>query len=364
MSKILLAAALVAGLSEANKPKVKEIEYCGLLGNKGLCEKCQGDCDSNADCDTGLKCHQRRYGGDIPGCTDSLVDPTDDFCVEDSCANFKCSTGWKEKTKTPSFSTVKGATNEKCCDKLCSSYTCPTGWVADVQKKKNPFKSATANTDCCKKTCATQVCKSGFTKNAANTNKAIVGTDANAFCCKEKCSNQKCKSGNVEIWRRRDETFDAGKFEKTCCRDPKKLWDVGGGDMGCSFGTPFVGNCQECEGDCDVDTDCATGLKCFQRKWDEKVPGCNSGGTGDVKTNDYCYKPPATKLLYSEQDEEAAAAAPASASVLPYVGALAMVSLVAFVYIRASKSHSVREPELAEGNLLTVEQGGEDETLE
>ena len=34
------------------------------------------------------------------------------------------------------------------------------------------------------------------------------------------------------------------------------------------------GQLQECEADCDRDKDCAPGLKCFQRSGNQKVPGC------------------------------------------------------------------------------------------
>jgi len=40
-----------------------------------------------------------------------------------------------------------------------------------------------------------------------------------------------------------------------------------------------------CEGDCDIDTDCVTGFKCFHRDYDERVPGC----VGDtISAYDYC----------------------------------------------------------------------------
>eukprot|EP00928_Gymnodinium_smaydae_P022592 TRINITY_DN18926_c0_g1_i1.p1 TRINITY_DN18926_c0_g1~~TRINITY_DN18926_c0_g1_i1.p1 ORF type:complete len:1602 (-),score=183.61 TRINITY_DN18926_c0_g1_i1:53-4360(-) len=45
-------------------------------------------------------------------------------------------------------------------------------------------------------------------------------------------------------------------------------------------------NMSTCVGDCDDDSDCADGLKCFQRSEDERVPGCT--GTG-VRAWDYCY---------------------------------------------------------------------------
>ena len=45
----------------------------------------------------------------------------------------------------------------------------------------------------------------------------------------------------------------------------------------------------ECAGDCDKDSDCGTGLRCFERKGVEEVPGCPGEGPS---TWDYCYKPP------------------------------------------------------------------------
>merc|ERR1712183_97249 len=43
-----------------------------------------------------------------------------------------------------------------------------------------------------------------------------------------------------------------------------------------------------CEGDCDADSHCAEGLHCFQRSGHTEVPGCVGGGSGDVRSYDYC----------------------------------------------------------------------------
>jgi hypothetical protein len=45
---------------------------------------------------------------------------------------------------------------------------------------------------------------------------------------------------------------------------------------------------QVCEGDCDRDSDCATGLKCFKRDALEPVPGCSGAGK---RYQDYCVYP-------------------------------------------------------------------------
>ena len=44
----------------------------------------------------------------------------------------------------------------------------------------------------------------------------------------------------------------------------------------------------KCQGDCDADSDCGKGLKCFQRDGFTPVPGCKGKG---INSWDYCYKP-------------------------------------------------------------------------
>merc|ERR1712000_376321 len=51
-----------------------------------------------------------------------------------------------------------------------------------------------------------------------------------------------------------------------------------------------LGKLNVCQGDCDADSNCASGLKCFQRNGKQAVPGCKAGGSGDVSTYDYCIK--------------------------------------------------------------------------
>merc|ERR1711934_971029 len=48
-------------------------------------------------------------------------------------------------------------------------------------------------------------------------------------------------------------------------------------------------NLEACWGECDNDSQCAKGLKCFQRSKGEKIPGCTGAGSG--KDWDYCYNP-------------------------------------------------------------------------
>ena len=57
-----------------------------------------------------------------------------------------------------------------------------------------------------------------------------------------------------------------------------------------NLGENPVDKLDECEGDCDYDTDCLGDLKCFERSGNEEVPGCISGGGGDISGYDYCVR--------------------------------------------------------------------------
>ena len=64
------------------------------------------------------------------------------------------------------------------------------------------------------------------------------------------------------------------------------------------YGTGGLGLC---EGDCDTDSDCASGLSCFQRSGYTTVPGCTGSG---IKNWDYCYKIPSVGLCEGDCDTD------------------------------------------------------------
>jgi hypothetical protein len=59
-------------------------------------------------------------------------------------------------------------------------------------------------------------------------------------------------------------------------------------ENGCSIGNA----CSKCEGPCDIDDSCDAGLKCFTRTGSESIPGCVTGGAGDINGANYCYEEP------------------------------------------------------------------------
>ena len=63
---------------------------------------------------------------------------------------------------------------------------------------------------------------------------------------------------------------------------------VNKGGSGCTSSS----TCATGEGDCDHDSDCNTGLQCFQRDGDEEVPGVASM-VGMPSGYDFCFDPSA-----------------------------------------------------------------------
>ncbi len=53
-----------------------------------------------------------------------------------------------------------------------------------------------------------------------------------------------------------------------------------------------TGDGTRCAGPCTNDDDCDGTLQCFQRNGNEYVPGCVTGGKGDISEMNYCHKPP------------------------------------------------------------------------
>ena len=64
------------------------------------------------------------------------------------------------------------------------------------------------------------------------------------------------------------------------------LTHIDNGEDGCTDADNA--RCAACTGDCDSDSQCAIGLKCFIRNGIIAPPGCKSGGTAD---RDFCYDP-------------------------------------------------------------------------
>merc|ERR1712032_172504 len=141
--------------------------------------------------------------------------------------------------------------------------------------------------------CICKVCANEKTKKLSHGKKCVNDGDCEGWCsgkggagCLGTCvpfleTGAKC-SGSVTA--KLNDYKCKGKQECSCnaCTGP--------GDK--TLGGPNdnkAKNLEACWGECDNDSQCAKGLKCFQRSKGEKIPGCTGAGSG--KDWDYCYDP-------------------------------------------------------------------------
>jgi len=110
----------------------------------------------------------------------------------------------------------------------------------------------------------------------------------NLEACIGECDNDsQCKSG-LKCFQRNGLTpvpgcTGSGKKDWDYCYDPAGSIALSGDNNN------NANNLGACRGECDNDSQCASGLKCFQRQEGETIPGCSGPGAG--KKWDYCYNP-------------------------------------------------------------------------
>jgi len=106
-------------------------------------------------------------------------------------------------------------------------------------------------------------------------------------CIGECDADSQCKAG-LKCFQRTGFTpvpgcSGSGSKDWDYCYDPTGSATLSGGNAGSAK------NLAACTGECDADSQCAAGLKCFQRSNSETIPGCTGAGSG--KDWDYCYDP-------------------------------------------------------------------------
>lgn len=200
----------------------------------GSCEECEGDCDSDDDCDGTLECFHRNYFEPVPGCN-GAGEFGGDYCynVSSSIEGFTSSpTLFPVQSPSPSPTTISPTNEADCTDN-------PIEWIDSFGDSCDWYAIGSR----CKK----------FGSKFDN-----LGFTANDACCV-------CGGGG------------GGGMAP-----PVLTWF---GFSGCSSRNP----CGECQGDCDFDSDCAGDLKCFERFDQQSVPGCD--GSGEFG-GDYCHHDP------------------------------------------------------------------------
>merc|ERR1711934_1085158 len=257
-------------------------------------QRCVGECDADSQCAYGLKCFQRSKGDKIPGCKDGKNKMPDNF---DYCYDPKT-----EVTFPKTNYVMEGF------GKVCSGELTPLNSEADCKNYaktySRSFGSSSSHYTIYPKGCfflntklyfnkgktgrgnskARPIClkAAGGNTGAKTTPKKPANpclTNNGGFDKARKCmnSNGKAKCGNCP---KGYTNLGATKCKKVATSNDKNL---SGGNSG------GAKNLKACTGECDADSQCAKGLKCFQRSKGEKIPGCKGNGGG--KDWDYCYNP-------------------------------------------------------------------------
>ena len=196
----------------ASTPELKDFGLKPLESQLPL-QLCEGDCDNDSDCASGLRCFQRNGLTPVPGCSSSGTFDFDYCILVPELKDFG--------RPTPLASQLP----LQLCEGDCND-----------------------DSDC-----------------------------ASGLRCFQ-------RNGHTPVPR----CSGSGTFDYDYCILEPELKDFG-------F-TPLESQLplQVCEGDCDDDSDCASGLKCFQRNGLSPVPGCSGSGTFD---QDYCIANPTPSTI-------------------------------------------------------------------
>ncbi|CAL6391783.1 unnamed protein product [Bathycoccus prasinos] len=218
---------------------------------------CEGDCDKDSDCDAGLKCFQRDKFESVPGCS-GKGKINYDYCIDK-----KYVVDLTNNLGTNSYGMCEGD-----CDK---DSDCDAGLKCF---QRNKFESVPGCSGKSKK--GWDYC---IDKKYVVDLKNNLGTNSYGMCEGDCDKDSDCQSGLTCFQRDGDEPvpgcYGSAKKGSDYCVAVKALDSSRNGGTGYGM----------CEGDCDKDSDCDAGLKCFQRDGYESVPGCSGKGK---KGWDYC----------------------------------------------------------------------------
>ena len=245
--------------------------------------ECHGDCDTNNNCLPGLVCYSRNeLKEQVPGCADTegILDTTlADFCIDpanlegdaDSSAAMPSASPTGSLSADPSQSPSQSPSSKPSAGPTTSPSSNPSAGPT-TSPSSNP---SAGPTDMHSSTPTTS--PSAAPSSSPSDNPSVQPTD-------EKASQRPTGSSSSGP--------SAGPSAS-----PSSGPTTGSTDTSDSF--PALVNhgwnppsslkpLGLCEGDCDLDTDCSSGMRCFQRFLPRtKVPGC-SGGEDDASLADYC----------------------------------------------------------------------------
>lgn len=238
----------------------KPLKDYGNLPSQSL-GLCEGDCDTNGDCDPGLVCFERDYFAPVPGC-DGEGEEHYDYCVLPSL------TGHGD---TPDH--TLGLCEGDCDTNADCDYSLVCFERDDFAPVPGCNGEGEEHFDYCV-----------LPSLMDHGDKAVQSLGL----CQGDCdSDADCDPGLV-CFQRDDYTPVPG-----CNGEGVENYDYCVLSSSAAIGEPLLMGYGDspgfslglCQGDCDSDTDCAHGLVCFQRDGVAPVPGCTGVGVEDY---DYC----------------------------------------------------------------------------
>lgn len=265
---------------EEGVPIVRDNYRCGLTWDDAS-EKCGDQCQKDEDCN-----------GDI--CFADVV------CAKDlamSESGMKCGSSWE-------------SAGMECGETCTIDSDCPEGkwcyWVecegSSSSSNTSDESTSSTNTEPTLAGCSAEVkqCSDGqFVGRAPELNCEFYPCPEDDVAAGDGGGEAAVGSGVDAVTTVGGESVGSGVGEAssggvTSGSSSSNIAAEGWGSIPLTFASEACsGECTLCQGDCNSDADCAGGLMCFSRGTGEvtSVPGCVSGGEGDLPGMDYCYTP-------------------------------------------------------------------------
>jgi len=257
----------------------------GSAHTAGKLNRCQGDCDTDAQCASGNYCFQRNGKEAVPGCKAGGSGDTSgyDYCTgtlpagSTTMKNFGGSAhifGKINQCQGDCDTDAQCASGLKCMQRNAKEAVpgCNAGGTGDLSGHDYCYKIPAGST--------TLMNFGGSAHTFGKLNLCQGDCDSNSQCASGYCFQRNtkepvpgCNQGGAG---------DLTGHDYCGNRANTVLLNLGGS-------AHTLGKLNKCQGDCDSNKDCASGLKCFQRNGRTAVPGCKAGGSGDVSGYDYCY---------------------------------------------------------------------------
>lgn len=276
------------------------VNYVGECGDYDyLCKMCEGDCDSDSDCEGDLICLQRDGFEEVYGC-DGVGGDLDvlgtDICYDP--------TGVVSDQGNPCNDAPSGlcgicsgdCDNDEECDGILRCADRSGGEIVPgCDFGEDPDDLFNDSIDVC------------FLPQYAPGMVNYVGEcgeygDYKCGECEGDCDDDDDCEGELICFQRDgfEPVFgcegEGGEYDlhaKDICIDSNsdKIFQNSLliNEEGCSSGAP----CDKCYGPCDSDADCDSGLTCFIRTAFEPIPGCVTGNyDNDIADTNYCHEMP------------------------------------------------------------------------